>query len=67
MILSMLKEKINQVISICNDDNIGNGLSEIKEIILNMGSPFEGMQTEYLRLQTLDEQGLLVRPKEISI
>lgn len=56
MILSILKEKINQVISVCNDD-IGNELSQIKEIILNMGSPFEGMQTEYLRLQTLDEQG----------
>ncbi|CAI6369459.1 unnamed protein product [Macrosiphum euphorbiae] len=32
-----------------------------------MGSPLESMQTEYLRLQTLDEQGLLVRPEEISI
>jgi len=47
MILSILKEKINQVISVYNDDNIGNELSQIKEIILNMGSPFESMQTEY--------------------
>jgi len=60
MILSTLKKKINQVISVCNDDNIANELSQIKEIIINMGSPFESMQTEYLILQTLDEQGLLV-------
>lgn len=67
MFLSILKEKISRVISLCNDDNIGNELSQIKDIILNFGSPFESMQTEYLRLQTLDEQGLLVRPEEVSI
>jgi len=65
--LSILKEKVSQVISLCNDDNIGNELSQIKDIILNFGSSFESMQTEYLRQQTLDEQGLLVRPEEISI
>lgn len=66
-IVSIFCFKINKCINKCCDTIVKDELSVVLSEMKVLSDPFVNMKSEYMRFETLDELGILIRPKEIVI
>lgn len=66
-ILIDVKTKINCIVNNPNSANIVKDLSLVLNALETLSNPFDNLKTEYFRLQSLEDLGLLIRPKQIVI
>lgn len=62
--LNIFVARLNKCLSISNDSNVKDELPSLLNLVSDFLTPFENMKTEYLRFQTLERLGVLIRPEE---